>query len=135
MLLGYCQEASADEYLAVAGLAAELGTSTYTHVRELSRPDSGIFGAAEAVTAALATGAHMHICHVNSTSTRNIDRVNELIGRGRDQGLTITTEAYPYGAGCTGIGAEFLAPEALAYQGLEPSDIRYLPTGERVASV
>jgi hypothetical protein len=135
VLLGYCQEASADEYLAVAGLAAELGSATYTHVRELSRPDSGIFGAAEAVTAALATGAHMHICHVNSTSTRNIDRVNELIGRGRDQGLAITTEAYPYGAGCTGIGAEFLAPEALSYQGLEPSDIRYLPTGERVSSV
>jgi hypothetical protein len=135
VLLGYCQEASADEYLAVAGLAAELDTSTYTHVRELSRPDSGIFGAAEAVTAALATGAHMHVCHVNSTSTRSIDRVNELIGRGRDQGLTITTEAYPYGAGCTGIGAEFLAPEALTYQGLEPTDIRYLPTGERVASI
>ncbi len=135
VLLGYCQEASADEYLAVAALAAELGTSTYTHVRELSRPDSGIFGAAEAVTAALATGAHMHVCHVNSTSTRNIDQVNELIGRGRDQGLTITTEAYPYGAGCTGIGAEFLAPKALSYQGLEPSDIRYLPTGERVSSV
>ena len=135
VLLGYCQEASADEYLAVAGLAAERETSTFTHVRELSRPDSGIFGAAEAVTAALATGAHMHICHVNSTSTRNIDQVNELIGRGQDQGLAITTEAYPYGAGCTGIGAEFLAPESLSYQGLEPTDIRYLPTGERVASV
>ena len=51
------------------------------------------------------------------------------------QGLTVTTEAYPYGAGCTGIGAEFLAPEALAHQGLEPTDIRYLPTGERVSSV
>ena len=54
MLLGYCQESSAEEYLAVAGLAAELRTATYTHVRELSRPDSGIFGAAEVVTAALA---------------------------------------------------------------------------------
>lgn len=135
VLLGYCQEASADEYLAVAGLAADLEAPTYTHVRELSRPDSGIFGAAEAVTAALATGAHMHICHVNSTSTRNIDRVNEVVGRGREQGLAITTEAYPYGAGCTAIGAEFLAPDALSYQGLDPTDIRYLPTGERVSSV
>ncbi len=134
VLLGYCQEASAGEYLAVAGLAAEVGSATFTHVRELSRPDSGVFGASEVVTAALATGAHMHVCHVNSTSTRNIDEVNEIVGRGREQGLTVTTEAYPYGAGCTGIGAEFLAPEALAYQGLEPSDIRYLPTGERVAS-
>jgi hypothetical protein len=77
----------------------------------------------------------MHVCHVNSTSTRNIDQVNEIVGRGRDQGLTVTTEAYPYGAGSTGIGAQFLAPDALACQGLEPSDIRYLPTGERVTSV
>jgi hypothetical protein len=135
VLLGYCQEASADEYLSVAGVAAEAGTATFTHVRELTRPDSGIFGAAEAVTAALATGAHMHICHVNSTSTRNIDHVNALIESGQRQGLPVTTEAYPYGAGCTGIGAEFLAPDALAYQGLDPADIRYLPTGERVSSV
>lgn len=135
VLLGYCQEASADEYLSVAGVAAEVGTATFTHVRELARPDSGIFGAAEAVTAALATGAHMHICHVNSTSTRNIDHVNALIESSKERGLAVTTEAYPYGAGCTGIGAEFLAPEALAYQGLDPGDIRYLPTGERVSSV
>lgn len=135
VLLGYCQEASAGEYLAVAGLAAEQGMPTFTHVRELSRPDSGVFGASEVVTAALTTGAHMHVCHVNSTSTRNIDQVNEVVARGREQGLKVTTEAYPYGAGCTGIGAEFLAPEALSYQGLETSDIRYLPTGERVSSV
>ena len=135
VLLGYCQEASAGEYLAVADLAAKTESATFTHVRELSRGDSGYFGAAEVVSAALATGAHMHICHVNSTSLRNIDRVNELVARGREQGLRVTVEAYPYGAGCTGIGAAFLAPEALVHEGLEPSDIRYLPTGERVASV
>jgi hypothetical protein len=31
--------------------------------------------------------------------------------------------------------AAFLAPEALKYDGLDVSDIRYLPTGERLASV
>ncbi|MFL6181560.1 MAG: amidohydrolase family protein [Actinomycetes bacterium] len=134
VLLGYCQEASAQEYLAVAALAADADTATFTHVRELSRPDSGYFGASEVVTAAMSTGAHMHVCHVNSTSLRQVDAVHELIGRGNDQGLRITTEAYPYGAGCTAIGAAFLAPELLVHEGLEPSDIRYLPTGERLAS-
>ena len=134
VLLGYCQEADASEYLSVAGLAASTNTATFTHVRELPRADSGYFGAAEVVSAALATGAHMHICHINSTSLRNIDRVHELVAGGRDQGLRVTVEAYPYGAGCTGIGAAFLAPEALVHEGLEPTDIRYLPTGERVAS-
>ena len=134
VLLGYCQEASAQEYLAVAGLAADADTATFTHVRELSRPDSGYFGASEVVTAALSTGAHMHVCHVNSTSLRHVDEVHDIIGRANDQGLRITTEAYPYGAGCTAIGAAFLAPEVLSHEGLEPSDIRYLPTGERVSS-
>ena len=135
VLLGYCQESTGAEYLDVALLAADERSVTYTHVRELSRPDSGLFGAAEVVTAALATGAHMHLCHINSTSTRHVDRVHALLQRGRDQGLRITTEAYPYGAGCTGIGAAFLAPENLINAALVPGDIRYLPTGEQVASV
>ena len=135
VLLGYCQESTGAEYLDVALLAADERSVTYTHVRELSRPDSGLFGAAEVVTAALATGAHMHLCHINSTSTRHIDRVHALLERGRAQGLRITTEAYPYGAGCTGIGAAFLAPEKLINAALVPGDIRYLPTGEQVASV
>lgn len=135
VLLGYCQESTAAEYLDVAQLAADERTVAYTHVRELSRPDSGLFGAAEVVTAALATGAHMHLCHINSTSTRHIDRVHALLQRGRDQGLRITTEAYPYGAGCTGIGAAFLAPENLIKSAVSLGDIRYLPTGEQVGSV
>jgi Amidohydrolase family len=135
VLLGYCRESTGSEYLDVAQLAADEGTATYTHVRDLSRPDSGLFGAAEVVTAALASGAHMHLCHINSTSTRQVDRVHDLLARGRDQGLRITTEAYPYGAGCTGIGAAFLAPENLVNESLVPGDIRYLPTGERVASI
>jgi hypothetical protein len=134
ILLGYCAEASSDEYLSLASLAAAQGTATFTHVRELSRADSGYFGASEVVSAALATGAHMHLCHVNSTSLRTIDAVHELIGRAHSQGLRVTAEAYPYGAGCTAVGAAFLAPEALGYQGLDPTDIRYLPTGEVVAS-
>ncbi|MBU6245171.1 MAG: amidohydrolase family protein [Actinomycetales bacterium] len=135
VLLGYCQEAPGAEYLDVAHLAADARSAAFTHVRELSRPDSGLFGAAEVVTAALATGAHMHLCHINSTSTRHVDRVHALLQRGREQGLRISTEAYPYGAGCTGIGAGFLAPENLVNEGISPDDIRYLPTGERVTTV
>jgi hypothetical protein len=135
VLLGYCQEATGAEYLDVAQLASDEHSATFTHVRALSRPDSGLFGAAEVVTAALATGAHMHLCHINSTSTRQVDRVHALLERGREQGLRISTEAYPYGAGSTGIGAGFLAPDNLVNEGIEPEDIRYLPTGERLATV
>jgi len=134
ILLGYCVETPAQEYLEVATLAAASDVPTFTHVRDTGRPDSGLFGAEEVVTAALSSGAHMHLCHVNSTSVRTIDQVHALLDRARAQGLRVTTEAYPYGSGATGIGAGFLDPRMLESAGLEPTDIVYLPTLERVES-
>ena len=40
-----------------------------------------IDGAEEIVRAAAETGAHMHYCHLNSTSQRHVDRVLDLVGR------------------------------------------------------
>ena len=134
VLLGYCRETAAREYLEVADLAASTGVPTFTHVRDIGRPDSGLFGAEEVVTAALSSGAHMHLCHINSTSVRTVDRVHALLDSARAQGLRVTTEAYPYGSGATGVGAGFLDPRMLESAGLAPTDIVYLPTLERVES-
>jgi len=136
VLLGYAPEASPAEYLRVAGLAAEAGVPAFTHARDLIEmvPRTAIDGAEEIVRAAGQTGAHMHYCHVNSTSLRHIDRVLALVGRAQAAGSRITTEAYPYGSGMTGIGAAFLAPERLGERRLVPSSLTYAPTGEQIAS-
>ena len=136
VLLGYAPAADPAEYLRVAGLAAQAGAPTFTHARDLIEmvPGAAIDGAEEIVRAAGQTGAHMHYCHVNSTSQRHIDRVLALVARAQAAGSRITTEAYPYGSGMTGIGAAFLAPERLGERGLSPSSLTYAPTGERVAS-
>jgi cytosine/adenosine deaminase-related metal-dependent hydrolase len=136
VLVGYAPATSPDEYLRVAGLAAEAGTPAFTHARDLIElvPDAVIDGAEEIVRAAGETGAQMHYCHVNSTSLRHIDRVLTLVGRAQAAGARVSTEAYPYGSGMTGIGAAFLAPERLDERGLTPSSLTYAPTGERVAS-
>lgn len=135
VLVGYAPASDPAEYLAVAALAAETGRPTYTHARGLvaDEPETPIDGAEEIVRAAAETGAHMHYCHVNSTSGRRVDDVLALVARARAEGARVTTEAYPYGAGMTGIGAVFLAPERLALRDLTPQSIGYLPTGERVA--
>jgi cytosine/adenosine deaminase-related metal-dependent hydrolase len=135
VLVGYAQTAGPAEYLAVAALAAGAGVPTFTHARDLIevRPDTPVDGATEIVRAAAETGARMHYCHVNSTSTRHVERVLRLVSRVRAEGSVVTTEAYPYGAGMTGIGAAFLAPDRLAERGLTPRSIVYAPTGERVA--
>ena len=136
MLVGYAPGASPEEYLRVAELAAASGVPTFTHSRDLIEftPDGAIDGAEEIVRAAGETGAHMHYCHVNSTTLRHADRVLALVERAQRTGAHVSTEAYPYGAGMTGIGAAFLAPERLAARGLTPRSIIYAPSGEEVSS-
>jgi cytosine/adenosine deaminase-related metal-dependent hydrolase len=137
LLLGYSPGTEPDEYVQVASLAAEAGVPTFTHARDLIElvPGTLMDGAEEIVRAAGETGAHMHYCHINSTSHRHIDRVLELVGRAQAAGSRISTEAYPYGSGMTGIGAAFLAPERLAERELAPQDLTYAPTGEQVADM
>jgi N-acyl-D-aspartate/D-glutamate deacylase len=137
VLLGYAPVASPDEYLRVARLAAQAGAPVFTHARDLIEMAPGTLadGAEEIVRAAGETGAHMHYCHVNSTSHRHVDRVLALVARAQAAGSRVSTEAYPYGSGMTGIGAAFLAPERLGERGLTPSSLTYAPTGERVDSV
>jgi hypothetical protein len=135
LLLGYAPEVPTDEYLAVAELAAGARVPTFTHSRELAgspergRPD----GAEEIVRAAGETGAHMHYCHLNSTAGRHGERVLRLLERCRQEGSTVTAEAYPYGYASTAIGAAFLSPERLSARGLTTEALTYLPTRERVA--
>ncbi len=135
ILAGYAPGADPAEYLRVAALAARAGAPTFTHSRDLAEFTPGTLadGAEEIVRAAGETGAHMHYCHVNSTTLRHADRVLGLVERAQRAGSRVSTEAYPYGAGMTGIGAAFLAPERLGERGLRPSDLTYAPTGERVA--
>ncbi|MHA6617806.1 amidohydrolase family protein [Pseudonocardia sp. DLS-67] len=135
VLVGYAPGTDPAEYLAVAALAARHGVPTYTHARDLveMNPHVPVDGAEEIVRAAGETGAHMHYCHLNSTSGRHVDRVLALVERVRREGATVTTEAYPYGAGMTGIGAAFLAPELLHRRGLTPTSIGHLALGRRIA--
>ena len=135
VLMGYTPGVDPAEYLALAELAAATGVPTFTHSRDVVElaPDTLIDGAEEVVRAAGATGAHMHYCHINSTSGRHIDRVLALVGRCQAEGARVTTEAYPYGSGSTAIGAAFLAPERLHERFRSTNSITYLPTGERIA--
>ena len=133
--VGYAPSIAPSEYVAIAAAAARAGRPTFTHARELVEqdPDTPIDGAEEIVRAAGETGAHMHYCHVNSTSGRHVDRVHATVARARAAGASVSTEAYPYGSGMTGIGAAFLAPELLHRRGLTPSSIQHLASGRRPA--
>lgn len=134
LLLGYAPEVTRAEYLRIARLAADFGVPTFTHSRHVSleEPGSSLEGILEIVAAAAGTGARMHVCHLNSTSTRRIEEIVAVLDKARGFGVDVTTEAYPYSAGATSIGAAFLDPAVLHRMGLKPSAITHLGLGRRL---
>ncbi|MGY3438081.1 MULTISPECIES: amidohydrolase family protein [unclassified Marinovum] len=106
---GYAPGAGVKEMSEICDLAFEYGTPTYTHIAYLSNidPQSSVDSYVRLIGLAGATGAHMHICHLNSTSLMDIERVTELVAKAQKQGLPVTTEAYPYGTGATVVSAGF----------------------------
>ncbi|MEV1171727.1 amidohydrolase family protein [Nonomuraea sp. NPDC049784] len=136
VLLGYAPQTGRKEYVQVARLAERYDVPTYTHARfkNPDDPHTALEGIAEVVAAAAGTGAHMHLCHINSTSLRAIDEIGAVVSGARRHGLRVSTEAYPYGAGMTTVGVPFLSPENLPELGITPSDLVIAATGERPAN-
>lgn len=135
ILVGYGPGTPTSEYADLSELAAEAGLPTFTHARgkNPAPPLAVVDAVDELITAAEQTGAHTHLCHMNSTSLHTVDRVTERISLARQRSLPVTTEAYPYGAGMTAIGAPFLHPDRLAKVGAVPSQVVVVRTGERPA--
>jgi N-acyl-D-aspartate/D-glutamate deacylase len=131
----YAPGAGAKEMSLVCDLAAETDTPTYTHVAQMSNidPKSSIEAYVHLIGLAGATGAHMHICHLNSTSLQDVERAAKLIAKAQAQGLKVTTEAYPYGTGSTVISAGFfIDPDFAARTGTGYDAIEVVATHQRL---
>lgn len=107
---GYAPAVGRKEYFKIAELAKKYEVPTFTHVRYVStkEPSSTFEAIEELIGLSFSPGAHMHICHLNSVSLRDIEAVVELINDGRKNGANITVESYPYGAFSCPIGTQFL---------------------------
>jgi cytosine/adenosine deaminase-related metal-dependent hydrolase len=123
----YTPGANREEVFEVFRLAAELDVPIFTHVRSMS-----LDAMQEVVANASATGAPLHIVHVNSMSLGQLPQVLELIAGAREQGVDITTEAYPYTAGSTGIKSAIFDPGWQDLLGISYGDVQWENTGERL---
>jgi hypothetical protein len=134
LMPGYAPESNREEYLAMAALAARREVPTWTHVRHghAREPGSCVEGVGELVQVAAMTGAHMHLCHVNSTGWRRAPELLELLGRARGFGLRLSTEMYPWGAASTVMGAPWFDPANLDHAGIGPRDMFDATRGRRV---
>ncbi|TGD99437.1 amidohydrolase family protein [Methylobacterium nonmethylotrophicum] len=132
----YAPGAGVKELSELCSLAARVGTPTFTHVAYMSNIDplSSVEAYTRLIGLAGSTGAHMHICHFNSTSLQDVERSAELVRNAQAQGLKVTVEAYPYGTGSTVVGAVFFADPAFPERtGGGYASVETLATGHRFA--
>lgn len=130
----YAPNIGRKEYYRLAELAKKYDAPTFTHVRYMSvkEPDSSFEAVEELIGLSFNPGAHMHICHLNSVSLRDIDTVAGMITEAIQNGARISVEAYPYGAFSCPVGSQFLRVDGWKERlgGLAASDIEYL--GEKL---
>lgn len=105
--LGYAPSSGRKELYEMNRLAAAYHVPTFIHARYASveEPLSSFEAYEEIVAVAAATGAHMHIAHLNSMVLRDAPRVIAMLRAAQDRGIPISVEAYPYAAASTVIGA------------------------------
>ncbi|WP_158932300.1 amidohydrolase family protein [Acidisphaera sp. S103] len=134
ILNAYAPGAGVQELTAVCQLAAVHNVPTFTHVAYMSAidPESAAEAYIRLIGYAGATGAHMHICHFNSSSKTDVARCAALVAKAQAQGLPITLEAYPYGTGSTVLAAAFFSdPEFEARNGTGYDSVQRVADGRR----
>ena len=123
----YTPGADRNEIFEVFRLAAEFDVPIFTHVRSMT-----LDAMQEVIANAAATGAPLHIVHVNSMSLGQLPSVLALIGGAQQQGLDVTTEAYPYTAGSTSLESAIFDDGWQEKLGVSYGDIQWEATGERL---
>jgi len=123
--LAYTPAATTGEFETMLRVVADHGTTAHIHVRGARN------GVQEAIDSAAITNASLHVVHANSSGGAFTSEFLQKIEMARSLGLDVTTEAYPYEAGMTGI-------ESALFDGWETWDDdrfqihQWAETGERL---
>ena len=123
----YYPAASREEIFRVFQMAQRWKVPIFTHVRSMN-----VDAMQEVIADAAATGASLHIVHVNSMSLAALPVVLDLIESARKRGLDITTEAYPYTAASTFLESTMFDDGWQERLGISYGDLQWVATGERL---
>lgn len=85
---------------------------------------------------AAASGAPLHICHLNSSAAPlNVALILEMLDDLNRRGAAdVTTEAYPYTAGMTRLDSGVFEPGWEGRLKIGPGDLEWIETGERLTA-
>ena len=131
--LAYTPSATHEEILNIFYLAAKWKRPIFVHLRDSGVSTPGIFESLQEVIAdAAASGASLHIVHINSMAQKKTAEALRMIEGARARGLDVTTEAYPYIAASTRLESAVFEPGWQEKQGATYSDLLWVATGERL---
>jgi N-acyl-D-aspartate/D-glutamate deacylase len=118
------------EILETFRVAAAHGASVHLHMRDLDESQY-FLDLEEAIAAGAASGAAVHIVHIQSSALEDTPRMLDVIRGARARGLDVTTECYPYDAAMTSIRS---APESSVRDRPDAwfTRIEWPTTGERL---
>lgn len=117
---GYAPGGGYKELLAIHSLAKKYKVPTFTHISGdyPDDPGSSAENVAQIISYAAALGSQSHICHLNSSSRKDVETTSMIVQEAQKKGLPITIEAYTYGASSTTIGSALFTPEARKRKGI-----------------
>lgn len=95
--IAYTPGVTLEELKAIFGKAADYNATCHVHMRG----GFDLENLNELLIAAEATGAGLHIVHLNSSAKDSAPKYLAAIQAARDRGIDVTTEAYPYNRGST----------------------------------
>lgn len=136
LLLGYVPGAGHREIYEIFKAAGANHYPVFVHARKFPMgpaPDPSIGSYQEVIADAAATGASLQIVHLPSTFADDKTPVTlDMIKGARQHGVDVTTEAYPYTAWSSSLGAATFDPGWQQNGNVTYSDIELVATGERL---
>ncbi len=129
----YTPGAGHEELWRLFAAAADRQAPVFIHLRSAGafRSREAIAPFQEAIANAAATGAALHIVHMNSSAGESAPAALELIRGAQARGVDVTTEAYPYTASASRIeSALFDGWEGRSLEDYER--LQWVETGERL---
>ena len=134
--LSYTPAAARWEILEGFRAAAQAGAPAFVHLRYIGEqePNSSVAALEEVLAAAAVSGASLHVMHIHSSGLHATPRLLEMIREARARGLDVTTEAYPYAAGSSGIESALFDPGWQQALGIDYHDLEWAATGERLTA-
>jgi len=130
MLLDYMSDVVDDaEMQLVFDVAAQKQAPIIVHIRRGIAGDPS--GLKEIIRYAKASGAPVHVCHVQANAMSNIHEFLHLIREARDEGVRITTESFPYNGASAPISSAVFNRDWQTIFDITYEDVEWAATGER----